>query len=111
VSAAVSEAGLMADEHLPGAELVAVGAAGLTRQVGHPLLTPDHGTQENHPVHNGRLVGSARGQAGVHRSPRISEKTEAGPLSISRMCSKVVATEGRSPANIGVGLEHFVRYS
>jgi len=31
-------------------------------------------------------------------------------LSISRMCS-IVATGGRCPSNIGVGLEHFVRYS
>ena len=81
----MAEAGLMADEDLPGDELVAVGATGLTRQVGHPLPTPDHETQETPPVHNGRLVGSARGQAGVHRSPRISENTEAGLLSISRM--------------------------
>jgi hypothetical protein len=32
-------------------------------------------------------------------------------LSISRMCSNFVATGGRCPSNIGVGLEHFVRYS
>jgi hypothetical protein len=53
VSADVAEAGLMADEDLPGAELVAVGAAGLTRQADHPLPAPDHGTQGNAPVHNG----------------------------------------------------------
>jgi hypothetical protein len=35
VTAAVAEAGLMADEDLPGAELVAVGAAG--RRMGDPL--------------------------------------------------------------------------
>src|SRR4029077_20202961 len=55
--------------------------------------------------------GISQGSAGVHRSPRISENTEAGLLSISRMCSNFVATGGRCPANIGVGLEHFVRYS
>ena len=54
MAAAVAEACLMADEDLPGAELVAVGAAGLTRQADHPLPAPDHGTQENAPVHNGR---------------------------------------------------------
>jgi hypothetical protein len=57
------------------------------------------------------LGGIRLGSAGVHRSPRISENTKAGLLSISRMCSNFVATGGRSPSNIGVGLEHFVRYS
>jgi hypothetical protein len=54
VAAAVTEAGDMTYEDLPGAELVAVGAAGLTRQADHPLPAPDHGTQGNAPVHNGR---------------------------------------------------------
>ena len=57
------------------------------------------------------LGGISQGSAGVHRSPRICENTEAGLLSISRMCSNFVATGGRCPSNIGVGLEHFVRYS
>jgi hypothetical protein len=103
----------MADEDLPGAELVAVGAAGLTRQAGSTAGAGPRDKRER-PVHNGRarpLGGISQGSAGVHRSPRISENTEAGLLSISRMCSNFVATGGRRPANIGVGLEHFVRYS
>ena len=52
-AAAVTKAGGMADEDLPGAELVAVGAAGLTRQAAAPLPAPDLGTQGNAPVLNG----------------------------------------------------------
>jgi hypothetical protein len=44
-----------------------------------------------------RLGGISQGSAGVHRSPRISENTEAGLLSISRMCSNFVATGGAAP--------------
>ena len=48
-AAAMAEAGLMAYEDLPGDELVAVGAAGLTRQADHPLPAPDHGHKRTPP--------------------------------------------------------------
>jgi hypothetical protein len=54
----------MADEDLPGAELVAVGAAGLKRQAGSTAGAGPRDTRER-PVHNGRAAPAWWDQPGV----------------------------------------------